>query len=422
MVRRWRREIEILIFIVGVILGVIIVLVVNRLRQREAKAIAQELVSQTESQKVQDFEILIAGIKESFGTLSMKALSHNTEEFLKLADVTLSKQTQSGEKDLEGKKKLIVQTLEALKTAMETDLQNVQKLVTDFEKDREQKFGELTGQLKSAAEQTGKLQETTNQLREALASTKARGQWGERMAEDVLRLAGFIEGINYEKQKKLETAGTRPDYTFLLPQGLKVNMDVKFPLDNYMRYLEEDGETDKKNYKTQFLKDVRNRIKEVTTRDYINPAENTVDYVIVFIPNEQVYAFINENDRSVLDEALRNKVILCSPLTLYAILAVIRQAVDNFNLEKTATQMLSLFGSFKKNWTKFLESFEKMGKKIEEAQREFNNLTSTRRNQLERPLRQIEDLRKQKGIPIEATLIEGEAIHTIAPQETDGDF
>lgn len=390
------------VIMLGVVLGAGIVLIINWLRRREAKEIAQELISQSESQRVQDLESLINRIKESFGALSLDALSKNTEEFLKLANETLSKQTQMGEKDLEGKKKLIDQTLEAMKG----DLQRVQNLVTSFEKDREKKFGELASQLKSTAEQTGKLQETTSQLRAALANTKARGQWGERMAEDVLRLAGFVEGINYRKQKTLETTGTRPDYTFLLPQDLTVNMDVKFPLDNYLRYLEAEGESDKEGYKNQFLRDVKGRIKEVTTRDYINPEENTVDYVIVFIPNEQVYAFINENDSSLLDEALNKKVILCSPITLYAILAVIRQAVDNFSLEKTAGQILSLLGSFNKQWASFLKSLEKMGKRIDEAQKEFVVLTSTRRNQLERPLRQIEDLRKQRGILPEVSLIE----------------
>jgi len=394
---------HLVVFIIGVIFGAAIVLIINWLRRREAQAIAQELISQVESQKIQDLEILINRIKESFGSLSLVALSKNSEEFLKLAGETLSKQMQIGEKELEGKKKLIDQTLEAMKV----DLQKVQDLVTQFEKDRERKFGELANQLKLTAEQTGKLQETANKLYTALASTRVRGQWGERMAEDLLRLAGFIEGINYQKQKTLET--TRPDYTFLLPQNLKVNMDVKFPLDNYLRYLEAEEEPQKEIYKTQFLKDARRRIMEVTTRDYINPEENTVDYVIVFIPNEQVYAFIIENDRSLLDEALKNKVILCSPITLYAILAVIRQAVDNFNLEKTAAQILSLLGAFNKQWSAFLKSLEKMGKKIEEAQNEFLTLTTTRRKQLERPLREIEDLRKQKGIA-EASLIEGDII------------
>ena len=32
------------------------------------------------------------------------------------------------------------------------------------------------------------------------------GQWGERMAEDVLRLAGFVENVNYVKQTQLDGA------------------------------------------------------------------------------------------------------------------------------------------------------------------------------------------------------------------------
>lgn len=387
---------DILWFAFGLFFGAGMVLLFNIIKRKEAKTIAQELVNQAETQKVKDLETLLNQVKDSFGALSMDALSKNTGEFLKLAKESLEKQTKEGEKDLEGKKKLIDQTL----VTMKNDLVKVEDLVVKLEKDRENKFGELTSQLKSTAEQTGKLQETAHQLHAALASTKVRGQWGERMAEDVLNMAGFIEGINYLKQKSMETSASRPDYTFLLPQNLKLNMDVKFPLDNYLHFLETESESDKVKFKGQFLKDVRNRIKEVTTRDYINPEENTVDYMIVFIPNEQVYAFINENDATLLDDALKTKVILCSPITLYAILAVIRQGVENFNLEKTAAQILSLLGTFNKQWEAFQKSMDTMGKKIDDAHDEFTKLTTTRKRQLEKPLQQIEELRKQKEIAI----------------------
>ncbi len=335
-----------------------------------------------------------AQLKESFSALSLEALSRNTTDFLKIANETLSRQTQNGEKDLEMKKKLIDQTLDSIRS----ELEKVQDLVTKSEKDSAQKFSELANQLKMTAEQTGKLHETTSQLKTALVSTSARGQWGQRMAEDILRLAGFIEGVNYEKEKAQNTISTRPDYTFFLPQGLKVNMDVKFPMSNYLRFLECPAESEKQKFREQFLRDVRLRIKEVTSRDYINPEEKTVDYVIVFIPNEQIYSFINEYDRTLLDDALKNKVIFCSPLTLYAVLAVIRQAVDNFNLEKTAAAILSLLGSFNKQWEAFTKSFDKLGNRIDEVRDEYNALTSTRRAQLDRQIKRIEELRKQGGI------------------------
>jgi DNA recombination protein RmuC len=176
-------------------------------------------------------------------------------------------------------------------------------------------------------------------------------------------------------------------------------MDVKFPLDNYLHYLDAESETDKQKYKNQFFSDVKQRINEVSKKeDYINKNKNTVDYALVFIPNEQVYCFINENDSSLLDYSLKNKVILCSPMTLYAILAVIRQAIDNFNLERTANNILSLFGAFNEQWIKFKESMDKMGKKIEEVHSEFEKLATTRYRALERPLDKIEDLRKDKQI------------------------
>ncbi len=379
-------------FVIGVLVGAAAVLAVGWFKRREAKDIAQELLIQTQTEKLTDLNSIIDNLKVSFDALSLNALARNTDQFMKLAQQTLSGQTQAGGRELEGKKQLIDQTLEAMKS----ELQRVRDCIQVFEKDRENKFGELAAQLKATAEGNLRLQETAEQLKLALVNSKTRGQWGERMAEDVLRLAGFMEGINYKKQRALE--GNRPDFTFLLPRDKTLNMDVKFPFDNYLRYLEARSESEKESYKSAFFKDVRDRVREVTTRDYINPEAQTMDCVLVFIPNEQLYGFILEHQTSFIDEALRSKAIPCSPLTLYAILSVIRQGVDNFQLEQGASRMLALMGRFAKQWEEFMRTFEKMGKRIEDAQKEFDTLMTTRRTQLERPLAQIEELRRQKGI------------------------
>ncbi|MCL5126133.1 MAG: DNA recombination protein RmuC [Deltaproteobacteria bacterium] len=389
-----------LVFISGVVLGAIIVLIINWIRSSQTKDIAKQLVETVESQRVEDMENILGRVKDSFRALSLDALSQSSEQFLKLAYETLSRQTQTGEKDLEGKKKLIDETLNLIKT----DLEKLQGVVTDLEKDREKKFGEVVVQIKNTAEQTEKLQATANDLKTALSGTKARGQWGERMAEDVMNLLGFQEGLNYLKQKSADGLGSIPDFAFLLPNDQKVNMDVKFPLNNYLKYLEAEGNSDKENHRKQFLKDVKNRIKEVTGRNYISPDQGTVDYVIVFIPNEQVFSFINEQDSSIIDEALKNKVILCSPITLFAVLAVIRQAVVNFRLERATNEMILLFGQFDKQWTAFVASFDKLGKRIDETQSEFLSLRSTRVNQLEKPLNRIEKLRE--GLPTDMQSIQ----------------
>jgi len=385
-----------MVFLAGFLLGLIVAYLLGIIQGKTAKELAEEIFRKSESERQSHIETLMENIKANFGKLSLEALATSTEEFLKLAKAKLESEREVSSKELEAKKGLIDQELKR----MATELEKVSSLIKELEKDRAEKFGELSHQLKMASEQTTLLMQTTQTLREALSSTKARGQWGERMAEDVLRLAGFIENVNYLKQKAIEGPGSRPDFTFLLPRNLKLHMDVKFPLDNYLRYLEAKSETERIRYRNDFLRDVKARIKEVTTREYIDPEQNTLDYVLLFIPNEQIYAFIHEQDSSLLDEGMKHRVVFCSPLTLFAVLAVIRQAVDHFALEQTSNEILSLLGAFRKQWEEFLKRFEQLGKRIGDLQREYDALMTTRRAQLERPLKKMELLRTQRGVPV----------------------
>lgn len=342
-------------------------------------------------------------MQDAFSALSSDTLEKNTNKILKLAEEKLREHVRMGEKTLDGKKDVIDGTLKT----MRDDLHKVEHLMKELEKDREQKFGKLDERLENAAKVIGDLQSTTSGLRNALSRTQGRGQWGERMAEDVLRLAGFIEGINYIKQQRLETDTGRPDFTFLLPQQLKLNMDVKFPFDNYEQCINAKTDAEREKYKGQFLKDVRGRIRELQSRAYINPEENTVDYVLLFIPNEQVYSFINEYDRGLLDEALKARTIVCSPLTLYAVLGLVRQAVDNFALESKSREMLSLFGKFREQWTEFKAALSDFGSKFDKANKDFaEKVTGVRLRQLERPLEKIDALRVDQGLPIAELALE----------------
>jgi DNA recombination protein RmuC len=381
--------------VAGFVLGLGAAFILRLIQSRTARELADELFRESEGQRKAQLDSIIENVKASFGSMSLDALAKSTEEFLKLAKARLESEREVSVKELDARKGLIDQQLQR----MTGELENVSKLMQDLEKDRVEKFGELAHHLQAVGEQTKALTQSTSTLREALASSKARGQWGERMAEDVLRFAGFMENVNYQKQKTIAGIGSRPDFTFLLPRDLKLNMDVKFPLDNYVRFLEAPSDSEKAKFRNDFLRDVKAKVKEVSTRDYINPEQNTVDYVLLFIPNEQVYAFIHEQDNTILDEGIRNHVILCSPVTLFAVLAVIRQAVENFSLEKTSNEILSLFGAFKKQWDEFIKRLELLGKRIEDLQREYETLHTRRRRQLEKPLDRIDAIRTQRGLP-----------------------
>lgn len=280
---------------------------------------------------------------------------------------------------------------------MRGELDQVTSLVRQLERNRDQQMGSLAEQLAEAGRQTRMLNETTHDLRQALSSSQARGQWGERMAEDVLQLAGFLEGVNYAKQRKLHGGGM-PDFTFMLPRGLELHMDVKFPLDNYLRYLDADCDTDRERFRKGFLRDARDRVRELSARGYREP-DAAIDCVLLFIPNEALFGFIQEHDRGLVDEALRRKIVLCSPLTLFAVLAVVRQSVDNFQLERTSDQILSLLGDFRTQWDKFVEDFDKLGTHLTRSQKTYDALCTTRRRQLERPLDKLEEVRVSRSHP-----------------------
>ncbi len=320
------------------------------------------------------------------------AIAAALEHLMTSGKALMDSERELAGRDLDGKKGLIDQQL----GAMHTELQRVNELVRELEADRGRKFGELAHALDAQRADMAKLAETTQGLRQALSSTKARGQWGERMAEDVLQLAGFLEGVNYHKQRAIDTG--IPDFTFLLPDGLSLHMDVKFPLDNYLRYLDADSDLDQRRARDDFLRDVRNHVKSLAGRGYIDGSTSSVDCVLLFIPNEQLYAFIQEQDHSILDDALRRKLVFCSPLTLFAVLAVVRQAVDNFRVERTSGEILGRLGAFTKQWEAFVEKMDKLDRSLNTARRDFDELTGTRRRMLERELDKIDDLRRSKEL------------------------
>ncbi|MEX1007558.1 MAG: DNA recombination protein RmuC [Acidimicrobiia bacterium] len=358
-----------LIVVPALIAALVVALVVSRRRPSEADATSE---------------------REERDEAVKAAIDH----LVRMNEQMLTAERRLGTQDLEGKKSLIDHEL----VGMRGDLQKLTSLVHDIESERREHVGQLSSQLAEAGRNTQVLAETTQSLREALSSTTARGQWGERMADDVLRLAGLVDGVNYRRHQMIAGSGGIPDYTFMLPQGLSLHMDVKFPLNNYLKFLDAGSDVERERWRKEFLKDVRLRLKEVTGRDYVDVASNTIDCVLLFIPNEAVYAFIQEQDRTILDDALRNKVVFCSPLTLFAVLAVIRQAVDNFRLSQTTHEILGLLQGFEKQWSKFVEQMDKVGRSLKTAGTAFDDLESTRKRMLERELDKIEAVRRQQQL------------------------
>ena len=333
-------------------------------------------------------------IKKTFSSLAVEALKESSEELAKSNEGLLHRledksrfQTEKHSGELENKKELIDQRL----TEMDKKLGTVQTFINEFENARENRFGALDKQLQN-------LTQTTASLQQALANNRVRGQWGERIAEDILQLMGFVKGIHYKKQSTI-ASGERPDFTFLLPNKVMLHMDSKFPLENYMKYLDANDNTSRSKYSRDFLKNVEGHVANIRNRDYIN--SKTVDCVLMFIPNEQIYRFIHEQNHSIIESTLKQKVILCSPLTLYIVLSVIRQAVENFAFEQKSREVFGLIRELQSEWEKYTDQMTQLEKGFKTLQGRFNNLTGTRTRRLDSKFNKIESITKDNRLRLD---------------------
>lgn len=212
-----------------------------------------------------------------------------------------------------------------------------------------------------------------------LVNPISRGQFGEKIAEDVLKYLNLKEGIHYDKQKSNDL--NRPDFTFKLSSGCVLNMDSKFPLNNYLKYCEA-SEEGRKQYLTTFLKDVRDRIKEAAI--YVNPVENTLNFVLVFIPSDSLLQFILEHDKGLMDYCLSNRVVLCSPWTLYSVLSVVLSIESFINLDKQVIIRTEQMRGFYGEWQNYKDTIDKMKKSIEKVNGIMGELDNVRKNKMDK--------------------------------------
>ena len=296
----------------------------------------------------------------------------------KLNDKNLQIQT-----DLSNKKdaieKMIKQVLE--------ELDKSQSKLEIAEKDRVGSFNGLREAIDNNRKITEQLSVTTEGLKKTLSNNQMRGAFGEKVAEDLLKQSGFVIGTDYTKQES-EGSG-RPDFTLYLPDKTKINIDSKFPYSAIVKMSETEDNEQKKQYLKEFEKDIKDKINQVSTRDYIDPEKNTVDFVVVFIPNEMIFSFIYEKFPNILEEAFNKKIIFAGPFSFTAILRMVRQAYENFRFQKNIQGIITQIKVFGNEYIKFSEEFDKFGEKINSLQDQFLKVSQTRNNKLQKVIDKI---------------------------------
>lgn len=292
---------------------------------------------------------------------------------------------------------------EEVESGVKQILDNHQKLLNEITKGLEkqldssrkevgnlnQQNAAIRQQLENTAKITEGLQTSTEGLRRLLSNNKLRGRWGEQVAEDLLLAAGFVEKVNFVKQTS--SGEGRPDFTILLPSGDKLNVDAKFPFDDLMAYQEAKTEAQRAEALKNFRESVKIKIKALSSKDYINPQASTLDFVVMFIPNEMIFSFIYEKLPELNDYAAERKVVLAGPFGFTAVLRLVLQAYKNFKYEKGLQQIFGLIAKFQSEYEKFGEKFESLGKQLDTVQKTYLEVEGTRARQLTKVVNQISD-------------------------------
>ncbi len=369
-----------------VVVAVLVALQVVQILQKKNSAQG----TAADAKGTEEFKNIVRDSLDTAITRLTEQARTDRDEAIKLGSQQVSK---DGAEQLGSKAEIISQTLTSIQNEMGKKMAEIDKELQNLRENNKSQFDNVGKAVETLAKRT-------ENLNEVLSSSQRRGQWGERMAEDMLRAAGFIEGQNYVKQSTI-TGGGRPDYTFMMPPNRVLFMDVKFPLDQYSAHFNAESDAMRASAKSEFVKAVRGHVDALAKRDYIsNSEEEALDYVLMFVPNESISGFVHEADPNLIDYALNKKVVLCSPLTLYAFLVVIRQATESFHTERTAASIMQQINKFTTQWELYETAVEKVKKSFNTLQEDIDSISvdGTRFKKLKVPVKDIEKMRKKQGV------------------------
>lgn len=328
-------------------------------------------------------EELKESIEEKLEELVPKALMEANEYLVRTARESLSSETKQNRVDLDNKREEITRMVKGL-----------EEYLKGAEKERIDSFAMLKSSVEESRKITEQLSVSTESLRKVLSNNQLRGQFGEQVADDLLKMAGFVRGEDYEFNKEQAGSETRPDFSIFLPDRTRINVDSKFPYANLQRMAETEDKEMKEKYMKMFERDVKDKIKQVTTRDYINPEDRTVDFVILFVPNEMIFSYIYDKLPEISQEAIASKVVLAGPFSFTAILRMIKQSYENFRVQKNIYNIIGHVKAFEKEFDNFSGEFYKIGDRIGSLQKQYDNVSTTRFNQLVRRVDRV----KQEGL------------------------
>ncbi len=319
-------------------------------------------------------------VRASFDSVAGASLRSNSELFLKLAREHLGQHQQSATAALTAREKAI----ETMLTPIREALLKTEQQMLRIEKERAETFGSLKSSIEAVALGQQALQKETRTLVNALRRPEVRGQWGEMTLKRLAELAGMVEHCDFVEQVHVRTdeGSLRPDMIVHMPDGRDLVVDVKTPLDAYLDAVDAATDEERSVAMRRHAQAIAERVRQLGAKSYWSQFENSPDFVILFIPGDQFLSAALAETPSLLEDAIRQDVIIATPSSFVALLKAVAYGWRQLSLAQNAETIRTLGADLYRRLAVFSGHLSRLGRSLGTTVDSFNSAVGSLERQV----------------------------------------
>lgn len=334
-------------------------------------------------------------LRAGFSETARQALHENSDVFLKLARETFAREQGEARSVIQAREVALNQLVDPLRQALE----RTEQQVAAMERERRDAFSGLRVQIESLTTGQSALQKETRNLVGALRRPEVRGRWGELTLRRVVELAGLSEHCDFTEQHNV--AGTqgalRPDLIVHMPDGRMLVVDAKTPLDAYLEAIDAASDELRAVALARHAQQVEARVRELATKAYWAQFPHSPEFAVLFLPGDQFLSSALAERPELLENALRQSVIIATPSTLIALLKAVAYGWRQSAVAENAALIRDLGQELHRRLASFVAHLGKAGRQLGGAVDAYNSAVGSLERQVMPQARRFTELGAATG-------------------------
>ncbi|MGX9358260.1 DNA recombination protein RmuC [Mycoplasma sp. 128] len=214
------------------------------------------------------------------------------------------------------------------------------------------------------------VQDSVKNVEKIFSNVKSFGAFGEKFAQDLIEESfGKTDSlVEIQKQFVVSDSETNEEKTYKPDFSIKVFdvngesrnlfLDAKFPLQKWKDLtsaLEEGNKSKVETASKNLTSAIKNNIKDI--KRYVDQIETSIDFAIMFLPSEGLYAWFTTNN-ILVSLARENNIVVCGPTTLVAIINTIKTINEVAAYSYNSLELVKQAKTLKKSVTALLTDIE----------------------------------------------------------------